>query len=153
MDSKSFQAVDDYCKDLRKAPIIAYLAHAYNEEQFRELVEQKQKAGTALAAADIHIIVETLSAKRNIEANVRRAEQSLDDAIRQGMQPYLKNQETKAFWISVGGNVLASFIYSILLIVVFIVAKDQITSWLQSVQPPPSQQQNSQKGETQNAKP
>lgn len=46
---------------------------------------------------------------------------------------YQKKVDKPAFWKNVGSSVLGSFIYSILLAIIFWVGKDQIGAWLMSL--------------------
>lgn len=68
-----------------------------------------------------------------IKGYVSRAEAIVDTAAIELRAPYEKAFNAKQFWISVGASVLAGFLYSLLLILIFWIAHDQITSWLTSL--------------------
>jgi hypothetical protein len=61
------------------------------------------------------------------------AETNFSSACSLALKPQLRKEGALAYLISISSNIVASFIYSILLIIIFIVAQDQIGGWLASL--------------------
>jgi len=68
-----------------------------------------------------------------IEGYISRAEATIDAAADELRKTYEKAFKLKQFWTSVLASVLAAFIYSLILIVVFWLGRNQIYTWLQQL--------------------
>ena len=68
-----------------------------------------------------------------IEGYVSRAESLVDDMTQAIIEPYEKQRVIRYFWRGVASSVLGSFIFTLLLVLVFWLAREQIHGWLQSL--------------------
>jgi hypothetical protein len=132
-NTEAFGAYKHYCQAQGKSSVILHLAYAYFEEQVREQIDQGTKKGTPMTPDALGMIQETLSAPLNIRMNVTRAEQDVEQELRNILKPISRQDRITQFWIGVGGNLLASFLYSVIIFIIVVIAKDQVADWLRSL--------------------
>lgn len=68
-----------------------------------------------------------------IEGYVSRAESLVDNMTQAIIEPYEKQRSIRDFWRGVASSVVGSFIFTVLLILVFWLAREQIRGWLESL--------------------
>ena len=128
-----FQRVERYCRDQRKSIAVRNIAYATFQQQFEEFVEDKIRGHNPPDEAQLETIRETLLSDKSIASHVRLAEEILSDATREAFKPFQRRENIKTFWLSAATGIVANVIYSILLIIVFVIAREQIATWLWSV--------------------
>ncbi|MBE7495162.1 MAG: hypothetical protein HS117_09465 [Verrucomicrobiaceae bacterium] len=133
---EEFQLISDYCTRAGKSLevrnhafclFVSALDNALKEHADRTGNQPKPKE-----AADKH---DALLTEDSVLGFVTRAEHLVEKAASEIREPYKDSIGSKQFWMSVWAGVLASLIYSIIILIVFWVAREQIASWLQSVAP------------------
>lgn len=133
---EDFQQISDYCTRAGKS--LHVRNHAFClfvsalDNALKEHADRTGSPAKPKEAADKH---DALLTEDSILGFVTRAEHLVEKAASEIREPYKATIDSKQFWMSVWSSVLASFIYSIILLIVFWVAKDQIISWLQSLAP------------------
>ncbi|TOB47527.1 hypothetical protein CGK04_24200, partial [Vibrio parahaemolyticus] len=75
----------------------------------------------------------TLLSQGNLEAHVRTAEDMLKRQFQEQLKPIQAKSTRDSFWFAIISGIASNILYSLLLIVVFVVAKDQLGSWLSSL--------------------
>ncbi|MFL6673760.1 MAG: hypothetical protein ACJ8LG_10765 [Massilia sp.] len=66
-------------------------------------------------------------------AHVRTAEETLRKQFEDDLKPIKAHAVNDSFWFAVFIGIVGNIIYSLLLIILFIIAKDQLSSWLSSL--------------------
>lgn len=111
--------IDSYCKAVDK------------------VVATKTKNNTLpLKQADIDTIIDSLLNEATLQGYIDSAKKFFDNyeaSIRKDAEKRIQ----MSFWKSVGASVLASLIYSLLLVLAFYLGRDQISLWLTQLMPMP----------------
>ena len=127
------EVVTEYCNSNGKSSVVGSIAFSIYQQQLEELIADSQNNGEGLSDNEISTMRTTLLSQNSLSAHVRLAEDQLAEQTRSAIKPLLKKEGFKNFLVSVGASVIASFLYSILLIIIFVVAQEQIASWLSSL--------------------
>ena len=123
-----FEIITDHCKANQKNTCIRDLAYSIYRQQFESLTRD--------ASLDSNAIQATLLSAGNLNAHVRSAEDSLRTQFDEDLKPIKAKAKRESFLFSVSAGVIGNLAYSLVLILVFIIAKDQLTSWLTGLLPP-----------------
>ncbi|MDO3383010.1 hypothetical protein [Gilvimarinus algae] len=158
MSSSAFDAISKFCLDNDKDFPVRNQAFAIYAQKLKEAIENhKQKNGRITPAQEstIHNMMESES---EIRGYVVAAERIISDIKETAIEPYKSSFNWKDYWISVSSSVLGAFFYSVLLVIMFVVAEEQIKSWVapmvyerQSIQTPADQNSNNSMQPTANA--
>ncbi len=132
-DKTELQTVQEYCQQRSKSSVVTSLAYSIYQQQLEELVTENTNGNAAPTDAEISTMKTTLLSQNSLSAHVRFAEEMLSTEVDKAITPHINKEGSKTFWTSVGGSIVANFIYSILMILLFVVAQDQIGSWLSSL--------------------
>lgn len=127
------QVVQEYCRKNNKSAVITALTYSVFQKQFEELIEDNTDEEGAPSKTKIDAMRMTLLSDASLNAHLRVAEEMQLSETQDVLQPFMRKESIKNFWHSVSASVVASFIYSVLLIVIFIVAQEQIGTWLSSL--------------------
>ena len=129
--STPFQIIDTHCETNHKSTVVRNIAFGVYEQQLQELVADKtEENGQPPTDDELRTMKETLLSRNSLTSHVRLAEDMFAEQSKLHMKPLLKKHGSKEFWKGVGASIVANIIYSILLLVLFMVAQDQISSWL-----------------------
>lgn len=143
-----FEVIADHCVRNHKSDCVRDLAFSVYRQQFESLTFNKTPA---LDAAAVQATEQTLLSPGSLIAHTRAAEEILRKQFEGEAQQIQSKMKRDSFWFSVGTGIVGNIIYSLLLIILFVVAKDQLSSWLSSlVQDKPAvieKQNTSKKGE------
>ncbi|MBD8741362.1 hypothetical protein IFR41_17685 [Pseudomonas fluorescens] len=123
-----FEVITEHCQQNQKNTCVRDLAYSIYRQQFESLTKD--------ATLDAVAIQATLLSAGNLTAHVRSAEESLRTQFDEELKPIQAKATRDSFWFSVLTGVTGNIAYSILLIVIFIIAKDQLSSWLTGLLPP-----------------
>ena len=131
--STAFQRIKALCKDEGQSEAISYIAHAIFQEHLENTIADRKAAGTNLTSNDEENIRETLLTKQSIANHMRLAEEVLREETEKATKPFKRKETFGTFGMSVLTNIVGNLIYALVVILLFIVAKDQIASWLTSL--------------------
>ena len=120
-----YETIDAYCKQNKKNNCVRDLAYSIYMQQ-SDLLSQDP----SLTPAAIQTILLT---DANLLAHVRSAEDALSAQVENEVKRIRKELGTKSFGMSIVSGVVGNIVYSLLLVVIFILAKDQISTWLSSL--------------------
>lgn len=123
-----FEIIADYCQQQRKNTCVRDLAYSIYRQQFESLTKDSASDQTSIDA-----IQKTLLSAGNLVAHVRSAEESLRQQFEEELEPLRAKSTRDSFWFAVMSGVIGNIIYSLLLIILFVIAKDQLSSWLTSL--------------------
>jgi len=129
-----FQILDDYCHENEKTQCVRDLAFSIYRQQFEDLTKDKANDQNA-----VNQVQEVLLSQGNLVAHVRSAEEQLEKQFTDELNRIKKRTAKESFWMNMLSGIVGNVIYSLLLIILFIIAKDQLSTWLSSLlQQPPS---------------
>lgn len=140
-----FDAIAEYCVKNNKSDCVRDLAYSVYRQQFESLTVDKTPP---LDEAAVQATEKTLLAPGSLIAHTRAAEEILKKQFEGEARQLQSKMKRDSFWFAVLTGVVGNIIYSLLLIVLFIVAKDQLSSWLSSLvheKPPNIEQSSGQK--------
>ena len=127
-DKTPFEVISDYCKAEEKNTVVRDLAYSIYRQQYESLTKD---AGTNQTSIDA--IQKTLLSKGNLVAHVRSAEDVLKRQFQNDLKPIQSKATKDSFWLSVGSGIVSNILYSLLLIIIFVIAKDQLGTWLSAL--------------------
>lgn len=120
-----YETIDGYCKQNKKNNCIRDLAYSIYTQQ-TDLLSQDP----TLTPAAIQTMLLT---DASLLAHVRSAEDALSAQVENELKQIRKELGTKSFGMSVLSGVVGNVVYSLLLVIIFVLAKDQISTWLSSL--------------------
>jgi len=120
-----YETIDGYCKKNKKNNCIRDLAYSIYTQQ-ADLLSQEP----TLSSAAIQTMLLT---DASLLAHVRSAEDALSAQVENELKQIRKELGTKSFGMSVLSGVVGNVVYSLLLVIIFVLAKDQISTWLSSL--------------------
>ena len=137
MDMRCLKEINKFCdnqKDIVAQIERDYMWRRFTESYFKQINKKKNEKGI-LQEDDVRTIINTLLDENTLESSLTSARKVLNNYENDIYKKLQKNMN-KGSWIkNIGQSILANFIYSILLLIMFAVAKDQIASWLSSIYP------------------
>jgi hypothetical protein len=125
-----FETIADHCIRNNKSDCIRDLAFSIYQQQFESLTVGK---APPLDQAALQATEKTLLSPGSLIAHTRAAEEILKKQLEGEITQIQARQKRDSFWYSVLTGIAANILYSLLLIVLFVVAKDQISTWLNSL--------------------
>lgn len=143
-----FEVIAEYCVKNNKTDCVRDLAYSVYRQQFESLVADKTPP---LDAAAVQATEKTLLAPGSLVAHTRAAEEILKKQFEGDAEKLHSKMRRESFWFAVFTGVVGNIIYSLLLIVLFVVAKDQLSSWMSSLiqdRPPHAEQAPNAKKQT-----
>jgi hypothetical protein len=134
LDKSSFDKINLFCDRQNISQTERdFIIRKFSEGLFNAIEQKERQKGSPLTARELNDIGEPLLNEINLENIMAAAKTyyaSLEDRF---LLQFQKNNKSGNFWSSVGVNIVSNVIYSGLLIVIFFVAKDQISGWLNSL--------------------
>jgi len=76
------------------------------------------------------VIIDTLLSELSLTNFAISANQNYEQIRSNHRNDLQKSVTRKSFWMSLGASILANLIYSFILIIIFVVASEQIATWL-----------------------
>ena len=125
-----FETIADHCVRNSKNDCVRDLAFSIYRQQFESLTTNKNPP---LDAAAILATEQTLLAPGSLIAHTRAAEDILKTHFEDESNKIQSKIKRESFFYAVGTGIVGNIIYSLLLIILFAVAKDQLSSWLSSL--------------------
>ena len=128
----SFKTVSEYCTRSGKDIQVRNHAYCLFVTAFQRALEEHRKANNGAEAKPKEITDKkaALLTPDSIEGYISRAEALVDAASEDIRKTYEKAYKKQQFLSSVFASVLAAFIYSIIIVVVYWIGRDQINTWL-----------------------
>ncbi|MEV8190547.1 MULTISPECIES: hypothetical protein [Bacteria] len=131
MSQSTFDAISKYCIDNDKDFPVRNQAFAIYAQKLKDAIQNHiDKNNGRITPAQESTIHSMMESEAEIRGYVLAAEQIIADLKESAIKPYKSGFSWKDFWVSVGASVLGAFLYSVLLLVLFIVAEEQIKSWV-----------------------
>lgn len=121
-----YQTLTSYCKMQGKSLSIRNHAFCSYVEAYSEAIARNPDNADVTSAA--------LLTAQAMEGYITRAEIFESELIEKAIKPIINKQSSESFIRSVMSSTIGSFVFSLLLVIVFFLAKDQIKSWLIALQ-------------------
>ena len=126
---ESFDKLTSYCD--KRGKDILVRNHAYCI--YMTVLNGAIKSIPSTQKARIEASSEALLTEQAIEGYISRAETIIQDTNNALIAPYIMTKTNNSFWKNVLSSVVGAFAYSLLLIIIFYLGKDQIATWLNTL--------------------
>lgn len=123
-----FEVIDEYCQKQRKNGCVRDLAFSIYRQQFESLTKDSGGDQKSIDATQ-----KTLLSPGSLVAHVRSAEELLRKQFEDDLKPIQRRDKRSSFWFAVFTGVFGNIVYSLIIIVLFVVAQDQLSTWLSSL--------------------
>ncbi|MCP4135113.1 MAG: hypothetical protein GY754_29355 [bacterium] len=131
MNKDPFEIVTEYCRSIKKGSSIRNTAFClYYKKYLSAVKKHTAEKGGELSVAEIENIKNTLLTAEAVEHDIFLAESVFKESAAQLEVSFKKKYKRGNFHLSLWASVLGTFIYSVLLLVVFKLAEEQVKAWL-----------------------
>jgi len=133
MNKNCYNALQEFCdrqKDMISTGERDFIIRKFLESFYDTIQIQEQKNGTPLTDNEIRAIEQSLLGDKNLESYVDSAKKFIAATRESLIDDYNKQHRRNSFWRDIWVNMIAAFFYSILLLLLYVVAKDQISKWI-----------------------
>ncbi|MBD5347548.1 MAG: hypothetical protein HDR92_10550 [Bacteroides sp.] len=131
MKDKAFEAIFDFCDRNKLSKLHQrVLLHKYYEDYYVLIEDYRNKEKTEPSADTIKGFNSTLLNEMTLKTNVRLADDEIRNYTQKEIDKVTKKQSRKSFWNSVLTSIIGSFIYSVILLLLFTLAHNQVKSWI-----------------------
>ena len=129
--SSPYEEIYEFCRTRNISKIIErILLHKYYEN-YNQTVENYRKKESQEPSDEIKKGFDTtLLSEATLTTNVQLAEAELKDALEKEIKSSKRKITLKDFSISVGAGVVASFLFTLLLITFLTLGQSQVKSWI-----------------------
>lgn len=124
----AYEKITKYCKDNEKNFAIRNHAYCIYLESLKEALNSQDDPND-----NINSISTALLTDSAIQGYVSRAERFTQKIIDSSVEPILNANKRNDFLNNIVTGVVGNFVFSILLVVIFWLGKDQVASWLSAV--------------------
>lgn len=123
--------IRNYCLSEKKTKIIEKIVyHKYNQD-LSDLISSYLKNENKDASAEIiEGFKTTLISNNTLSTNIRLAEEEINDIVENKVRLLEKKYKRNDFFRAIIINILSSFIFTLLIILIAIVAENQIKTWI-----------------------
>lgn len=127
--TEAFEKITEFCNTRNKDIIVRNHAYCIYMNVLQKALANHDNL-TPLRTETARLALLTDEA---IEGYVSRADALVDSSTQAIIAPYENQHSTREFWRGVASSVLGSFIFTVLLVFIFWLAREQIRGWLQSL--------------------
>lgn len=107
-----------------------YLYHKFNSDLEEQIANHKKISKSEPSEETISTIKSTLISNSTLSTNVKLAVEQRKRILDKEIKQYRLRQNIKVFSLNVLSGVLASILFTLLIVVVFTLGENQIKSWL-----------------------
>lgn len=140
MNKATYDKINEYCssqcKDVLAQAERDYVLRQFMDSYFQALQRYRDDHKTEPSSVDEQNILNSLLNDSTLHSYVISAQRSYEEYKARIEKDYARKTQPASFWGSVGTSLVANLCYSIILIIVFWVAKDQIATWLTQLAQP-----------------
>ncbi|MEA0554183.1 hypothetical protein U1P98_01100 [Lysinibacillus irui] len=135
MDKSSLDRIEKFC-DKQKSTIRRthrdFMIRRFLESYFNQISEREKKQRKSLTESEKESIREAFLDENNLQ-NMLIAADDFYETLEAQYESNFNKKNGGGFLKNVFASITGSFVYSILLIIIFWVAKDQLATWLSSL--------------------
>lgn len=125
---EAFDLITKYCEKHNKGVMIRNHAVCIYLSALKEVSDTTENQ----TLSKIGVIKATLLKEQSIAGYISRAESILDEYNQALIEPYKANDKG-VFWVSVASSVVGSFLFSVIILLIFWLGKEQVKTWLQGL--------------------
>lgn len=134
MNKNTYDTINEYCTTKYKGILVQaekdYVLRKFLDSYYEAIQKFESDNGRKPSGTDEQTIISSLLNESTLLSYTESAKAYYEKFKYSIELEFEKKQKNNNFWGNVWNSIVANFIYSILLIIVFYVAKDQISSWL-----------------------
>lgn len=134
MDKSAYDVINDFCENKYNDVLVPaerdYVIRKFFDSYAESIEKYKADHGEYPADEQETTIINSLLIDNNLKSYADSAKSNYEKLVNSIESDFKRKQNRSGFLKNVVSSVLASFIYSIILIVIFWVARDQISTWL-----------------------
>lgn len=136
MDKTTYDKINQACttkykgKDILVQTERDYVVRIFLEGYYQTVKKYEETHGHTPTETEERTIIETLLNESSMQSYIASAKAYYNSYKTSIEDDYKRKLDKTSFWVNVGISIVANMIYSIFLIIVFMVAKDQIATWL-----------------------
>lgn len=130
MSPSGFRIVSDYCFGKGKGESVRNSVYCLYKKHLESALAGQQNP----TPETVHTVKATLLTNESLDKYIMLAERMLDDAYRTAIRPYERKNTWSEFFVSSLASTVGALLYSALLLILFVLGKDQIRSWLHSLE-------------------
>lgn len=131
MKDNAFVAISKFCEDNKLSKLHQrILLHKYYEDYYLLIEDYCKKENSNPSADTIKGFNSTLLNEMTLKTNISLANDEIRNYTEKEIAKVKKNQSIKSFWFSVLSSIIGSFLFTILLLIIFTLAQNQVKSWI-----------------------
>ncbi len=134
MNKTTYDKINAYCMEKCNGVLIQperdYVLRKFLDSYYEVIKNHRERNNAEPTETEEQTIVNSLLNENTLLSYVDSAKVYYGNFKSELESEFKKRQDKPAFWKNIGISILANFIYSIILLIVFWVAKDQIATWL-----------------------
>lgn len=136
MDKIAYDKIKEYCTrhiDAISDPERDFMVRKFCDSFYRTIEIKEKEKKNPLTIEEINFIRDALLSDDTLNNSVTSAKNYFSRIENDYLDKFKKTVDRVDFWKSVWASIVANFFYSILLLIAFFVTKDQVSSWLNSL--------------------
>lgn len=138
MDKAAYDYINDYCSNKYPGVLLTterdFVLRKFLDSYFAAIDSFKeQHKGNEPTQDEEKTIISSLMNDNTMNSYIDSAKSYYEKYKTSIENEYRKKLDFPNFWKNIGINILSNLLYSAILIVVFLIAKDQIATWLASL--------------------
>lgn len=131
MKDDAFVAISKFCEDNKLSKLHQrILLHKYYEDYYILIEDYRKKENSNPSTDTIKGFNSTLLNEMTLKTNISLANDEIKNYTEKEIAKVKKNQFIKSFWFSVLSSIIGSFLFAILLLIIFTLAQNQVKSWI-----------------------
>lgn len=134
MDKSTYDKINEYCTSKYSGMLVQperdFVLRKFLESYYEAVDRYKDTHKSDPSPAEEQTIISSLLNESTLLSYIDSAKNYYEKFKNNIENDFKKTQDKPAFWKGVATSILANLIYSIILIIIFWVAKDQISTWL-----------------------
>lgn len=134
MDKSTYDKINDYCTSKYNGVLVQperdFVLRKFLDSYYEAIEKYKEVHHSNPTLTEEQTIINSLLNESTLLSYIDSAKSYYEKFKNNIESDFKKTQDKPAFWKSVATSILANLIYSIILIIIFWVAKDQIATWL-----------------------
>lgn len=134
MNKTTYDKINEYCTTKYEGVLVQaerdFVLRKFLDSYYEAVDKYKELHKSEPSQTEEQTIINSLLIESTLLSYIDSAKNYYEKFRTNIESDFKKKQDKPIFWKSVATNILANLIYSIILIIFFFVAKDQIATWL-----------------------
>lgn len=129
--STPYSQITDFCKNKNASELQSkILLHKYYKDYYEVIENYKNKENKEPTSEILEGFESTLLSETTLQGNLKLSEGEIELALSKEIEKHDRIISLKNFSLSVLSGIIASFIFTILLIVILNLAQNQVKGWI-----------------------